>query len=151
MAPADAIPPMPTSSPVLNAPVTHGDTVFSAPLLGVGAVSDQIEGKIVVLHGGPGEPLELALLGNGFEPGDHAWHIHTGPCAASGPIEVALSDAEGMPGITGPVAADETGQVEVSVEVPRLARHHLGAGGRSLHIHKNPGIDPGPTIACTTI
>ena len=127
-------------------------TIFTAVLSGVGAASERITGEIVVLSNGPGEPLQLGISGDGFTPGDHAWHIHTGPCETSGgAVEIALSKDGDREGIVGPLVVEQTGAVSGQYEVAPLREEMLGTRERSLHVHETHGDDHGPTVACATI
>lgn len=127
------------------------DTLLVSTINGIGAAAEEIEGEIAVLTDGPSEPLRLALTATGLEPGDHAWHIHSGPCGSSAGVAIPLSQTAEMEAVVGPLAVDQTGQAEVTVEVPPLKREMLGTRERSLHIHEKSGIEHGPSVACATI
>lgn len=129
------------------------DTVFTAALqsadsTGAPAVSGEVA---VVASDDVEEPLELVVRGAGLPPGDHAWHVHTGPCGTAGPVRIALSETAEADGITGPIDVDDQGEFEETVEVPELNRTMVGTQAHSLHIHRNAGANHGPTVACATI
>jgi hypothetical protein len=129
------------------------DTVFTATLQPAdSAAAPAVSGEVAVVAGGDvEEPLELVVKGTGLPPGDHAWHVHTGPCGTSGPVRIPLSETAEAEGITGPIDVDDQGAFEESVEVPELNRTMIGTQAHSLHIHQNPGANHGPTVACATI
>jgi Cu/Zn superoxide dismutase len=97
------------------------------------------------------EPLELVVRGRGLSPGEHGWHVHSGPCGTSGPVRIALSETADAGGITGPIDVNDEGEFKETVEVPELNRTMVGTQEHSLHIHRNPGANHGPTVACATI
>ena len=105
----------------------------------------------VVANEDADEPLELVVRGRGLAPGEHGWHVHTGPCGTSGPVSIALSETAEEDGITGPIDVNDNGEFEQTVEVPELNRTMVGTQAHSLHIHRNPGANHGPTVACATL
>jgi hypothetical protein len=139
------------ATPVLPPPDYVPDTLFATDLMGMGASAAEVEGQVSFLSQGGAEPVQLAVAARGLEPGDHAWHIHTGPCGAAGAVDIALSETEGKEATVGPLAVDQTGRVDTTVDVPMLHGDMLGTSQRSLHIHEKPGLDHGPTVACATL
>ena len=127
------------------------DTIFKAQLESADrTAAPSVSGEVIVVANDD-EPLEIVVRGTGLTPGDHGWHVHAGACHASGAVRIPLSETAEGEGITGPIDVAESGQFEESVEVPQLGRSMVGAGDHSLHIHMNPGTNPGPTVACATI
>jgi len=129
------------------------DTLFTAVLESADtATAPAVNGEVsVVASEDADEPLELVVRGRGLPPGEHGWHVHAGPCGTSGPVNIALSETAEEDGITGPIDVNDNGEFEESVEVPELNRTMVGTQAHSLHIHRNPGANHGPTVACATI
>lgn len=99
----------------------------------------------------PGAPLRIRVQMSGLPAGEHAWHIHAGPCDASAEVAVALTATEEQDGITQPLTSDDMGVAEAEVEVPGLAERWMGSGDHSVHVHEGSGTDFGPSIACATL
>lgn len=111
-----------------------------------------VSGEVSVVAGDDADdPLELVVRGTGLPPGEHGWHVHSGPCGSSGPVRIPLSETANADGITGPIDANDEGEFDQTVEVPELNRTMVGTQGHSLHIHRNAGANHGPTVACATI
>lgn len=91
--------------------------------------------------------VELA----GLTPGEHAWHIHAGPCGVDAPIEIPLSAPEGEESLAEPLTAGEDGTVVTEVAVPPLDQRWVEAGSYSVHVHRSTGAEHGPTVACATL
>lgn len=89
----------------------------------------------------------------GLTPGEHAWHIHQGTCAAPGDVVIAFTDTETMMGIAGPLEADADGNASAEVTVPAasLATDAIETGDYSLHVHESGGTDHGPSVACADL
>ena len=95
--------------------------------------------------------VEVAL--NGLSEGEHAWHIHSGPCGETAPVVVAFSETQTMDGLAESLEADEDGSVESSVTVPaeQLSLDRLQSGEYSIHVHQQGGVNHGPTVACADL
>ena len=141
-----------------------GDTLHTVALQGEGDRSSATRGEVAVLPGRAESTLSLSLEATGLPPGDHAWHIHRGPCGSSADVVIALSATDEMEAalrirrgesemaaVVGPLEVEDDGSVEETVEVPGLSREMIGRGGYSLHIHQRPGTDHGPSIACASL
>lgn len=126
------------------------DTVVTANLAGEGEGYAAIQGEVAVIGDSDG-PLSIVLDARGLPPGEHAWHIHAGPCAASTDVVIALSATADQEAIVGPLTVDQTGAVNRTAEVAPLTRSMVGGQRHSLHIHAMSGVDHGPSIACATI
>lgn len=122
------------------------------------AGSDRPDAATGQLPGGPaarGEPqgfrVEATL--DGLPQGEHAWHIHSGPCGAQAPVIVAFSRTAEMDGLTRPLNVDQQGHAEGAATVPsdQLSLDELRGGGYSLHVHAQGGTDHGPTVACADL
>ena len=129
------------------------DTLFTAALQAADTTAVQaVSGEVSVVAGDEADdPLELVVRGTGLAPGDHGWHVHSGPCGTSGPVRIPLSETAEADGITGPIDVGDAGEFEETVEVPELNRTMVGTREHSLHIHRNAGANHGPTVACATI
>jgi hypothetical protein len=129
------------------------DTLFTAALQSADSTAAAtVSGAVSVVAGDDAdEPLELIVRGTGLAPGEHGWHVHSGPCGTSGPVRIPLSETAEADGITGPIDANDEGEFEQTVEVPELNRTMVGTQAHSLHIHRNAGANHGPTVACATI
>lgn len=130
------------------------DTLFTAALQSADSTAPTVvngEVAVVANEDDADEPLELVVRGRGLQPGEHGWHVHSGPCGTSGPVRIALSETADADGITGPIDVNDQGEFEETVEVPELNRTMVGTREHSLHIHRNPGANHGPTVACATI
>jgi Cu/Zn superoxide dismutase len=129
------------------------DTLLTAALHPADSTAaSTVSGEVsVVASDDADDPLELVVRGTGLPPGEHGWHVHSGPCGTSGPVRIPLSETANADGITGPIDANDDGEFEETVEVPELNRTMVGTQEHSLHIHRNPGANHGPTVACATI
>jgi Cu/Zn superoxide dismutase len=129
------------------------DTLFTATLQPADSTAaPAVSGEVsIVASDDADEPLEIVVHGTGLAPGEHGWHVHSGPCGTDGPVRIPLSETADADGITGPVDVDDDGEFEESVEVPELNRTMVGTREHSLHIHRNAGANHGPTVACATI
>lgn len=133
------------------------DTLYTAVLASADTSSTSpapaVNGEVSVVanEDDADEPLELVVRGRGLPPGEHGWHVHNGPCGTSGPVSIALSETADENGITGPIDVNDQGEFDETVEVPELNRTMVGTQAHSLHIHRNPGANHGPTVACATI
>jgi hypothetical protein len=129
------------------------DTLFTAALRAADSTAaPAVSGEVsVVASDDMDEPLELIVRGTGLAPGEHGWHVHSGPCGTTGPVRIPLSETAEADGITGPIDANDEGEFEQTVEVPELNRTMVGTQAHSLHIHRNAGANHGPTVACATI
>jgi Cu/Zn superoxide dismutase len=129
------------------------DTLLTAALQAADSTAGPaVSGQVaVVASDDVDEPLELVVRGTGLAPGEHGWHVHSGPCGTSGPVRIPLSETAEADGITGPLDANDEGEFEQTVEVPELNRTMVGTQAHSLHIHRNAGANHGPTVACATI
>ncbi len=100
-----------------------------------------------------GNGFRLVVSVNGLSQGEHAWHIHSGPCGQPAPVDVAITTTADQQGIGQPLTADQSGNAMGSVTVPasRLTFDQLQGGQYSLHIHQQGGVDHGPTVACADL
>ncbi len=103
------------------------------------------------MAGGPG--FRLAVDVNGLSQGQHAWHIHGGPCGQEAPVVVPFSSTADQSGIAQALSADQSGNATATVTVPaaELSLDQLENGQFSLHIHQRGGVDHGPTVACADL
>lgn len=127
------------------------DTIYTTDLEGSDPAAGEVEGEVAIVAGAAGSALALSIDGSGLAPGAHAWHIHQGACGTDGPVRIPLSETSDMEAITGPIDVDDMGSFRATVDVPALDRSFVGEGEHSLHIHMEPGVDHGPTVACATI
>jgi Cu/Zn superoxide dismutase len=135
-----------------NEPDTLFTTMLSSADTSPTSAAPAVNGEVaVVASDDMDEPLELVVRGRGLAPGEHSWHVHTGPCGTDGPVRIPLSETATDDGITGPLEVNDQGEFDETVEVPELNRTMVGTQGHSLHIHRNPGANHGPTVACATI
>jgi Cu/Zn superoxide dismutase len=115
----------------------------------------EVEGTVKVLvaeadmQGTATPRLRVEL--RGLTPGEHAWHVHSGPCGTPAPIEIALTATADTDGLVSPLVADAAGEAEAEVPVPALADLMLGEGHYSLHVHEFGGIDHGAAVACADL
>lgn len=101
-----------------------------------------------------GEGLRLTVEIEGLSQGEHAWHIHSGPCGEEAPVVVAITPTADMEGIGQPLTASREGEnVRASVTVPgdELTLDQLRSGEYSLHVHAQGGEDHGATVACADL
>ncbi|HUG41187.1 MAG TPA: CHRD domain-containing protein [Longimicrobiales bacterium] len=103
--------------------------------------------------GTTGQGFRVEVSVNGLSQGEHAWHIHSGPCGEEAPVVVAFSPTEDSEGLTNPLNADESGHAEAEATVPadELTIEGLRAAQHSLHVHAQGGVDHGPTVACADL
>jgi hypothetical protein len=127
------------------------DTLYTAVLEAPDSAASAVQGQVFIVANDEDEPLELVVRGQGLAPGDHAWHVHSGPCGASGAVRIALSETEREDGIANAIDVNDDGEFEESADVPEFTRAMVGSQVHSLHIHQNPGVDHGPTVACATL
>lgn len=125
---------------------------FHAP---EGMVNTALHGQVEVLQpepemeGNPAPHLKVEL--SGLEPGEHAWHIHDGPCGEPASVLIPLTSTADMEGVGEPLVADESGHAIADLPVPPLSDLALGEGKYSLHVHESGGVDHGATVACATL
>lgn len=148
-------------APILTAPFEAGEgateaaqvsgtvRVFAAngdPASGAPSATTSAEGQT-----GQGFRVEVSL--NGLSEGDHAWHIHDGPCGQNGPVVVPFSATADEEGLTDDLSVDESGRAESSADVPAedLTLDRLQSGQYSVHVHAQGGVDHGPTVACADL
>jgi Cu/Zn superoxide dismutase len=101
---------------------------------------------------GRGFRLEVTL--DGLQQGEHAWHIHSGPCGEEAPVAVAITSTGDQQGLGQPLnVTSEGSSVRSEVEVPadELTIEQLQSGQYSVHVHQNGGVDHGPTVACADL
>jgi Cu/Zn superoxide dismutase len=127
------------------------DTLYTAVLEAADSTASVVEGQVFLVANDEDEPLELVVRGRGLAPGEHAWHVHSGPCRASGAVRIALSETARDDGIANAIDVNDDGEFEESADVPEFTRAMVGSLLHSLHIHQNPGVDHGPTVACATL
>jgi Cu/Zn superoxide dismutase len=147
-------PPASGASAAAEAADNEPDTLLTTTLASADAsTTPAVNGEVAVVASSDDmdEPLELVVRGRGLAPGEHSWHVHTGPCGTDGPVRIPLSETAEEEGITGPLEVNDQGEFDETVEVPELNRTMVGTQGHSLHIHRNPGANHGPTVACATI
>jgi Cu/Zn superoxide dismutase len=130
---------------------TQVDTLFKAPIASAEGSMGRVVGGLIVTSTGITDVLTLAVWAEGLTPGDHAWHIHTGACGASGDVVIPISATATDEGLTGPLHADDDGLAAAWVEIGLLNRNMLGMLQRSLHIHERAGADHGTSVACGSI
>jgi Cu/Zn superoxide dismutase len=96
---------------------------------------------------------EISAEFDGLTPGEHAWHIHQGTCAAPGDIIVALTDTETMTGIADPLEANDEGAASATVSVPaaNLTPASIETGQYSLHVHEGGPAAPGASVICADL
>lgn len=141
----------PTDSSLYGYDVTHSAD-FQAP---EGMNTAGLDGTVEVLRpqpemeGMPTPHLRVRLAG--LTPGDHAWHVHSGPCGTPAPVQIALTSTADMEGLTNPLIADAGGEASAEVAVPALQDLMLGQGRYSLHVHASGGVDHGGTVACADL
>lgn len=96
--------------------------------------------------------LEVTL--DGLNQGEHAWHIHSGPCGEQAPVAVAITQTADSEGIGEPIdVMSEGASARASVEVPgdQLSLEQLRSGEYSVNIHQSGGVDHGPAVACADL
>jgi Cu/Zn superoxide dismutase len=100
-----------------------------------------------------GGDYHLVVNIEGLSPGEHAWHIHSGPCGEKAPVVVPFTPTAEGPGLAQALTPGEGGVAEADVTVPRdrLSLEQLKSGDYSLHVHEKGGVDHGPTVACANL
>ena len=124
-------------------------TEFEAGAGATGEVSGRL--RLLVPIQGVDAPMKLAVHVEGLTPGPHAWHIHEAPCGEEGPVTIPFTPTAEMEGIAGPLVADSSGLAADTVDVPPLSRVWVRAGEMSVHVHAEPGVEHGPTVACAIL
>lgn len=135
---------------------TGPDTMSGAMAPGSTATGTGMAPDTGAMAGGAaagGTGFRLAVEVNGLPRGEHAWHIHSGPCGEDGPVVVPFTNTADKEGIGQPLMADQTGSARATVMVPptELTLQQLEGGQYSLHIHQQGGVDHGPTLACADL
>jgi len=130
-------------------------SAIRADIAGVGEAGSAVRGNVEVVSGeASAESYFLAVTLQGVPPGEHAWHIHRGPCdAQNAPVAVPLSQAGDEEALTGALVAAADSSVNGTVAIPsaELTMEQLRGGDYSLRIHSRAGRDHGPTIACADL
>ena len=99
---------------------------------------------------GQGWRIEVTL--NGLTDGEHAWHVHSGPCGEEAPVAVAFSPTADMEGVTGPLNVQNgSAASQATVPADQLSLDQLENGEYSIHVHERGGTDHGPTVACANL
>lgn len=152
------------------APTTPRPVVSVAFQPGAGPAAAQVSGNADVFRGrmpaasaAPGDTgaadtgqpardgFTLSVHLSGLTAGDHAWHIHSGPCGADGPVVVPFTVTPQGPGIDDPITVAAAGGMAMDtafVPADRLTLDALQGSPHSLHVHARGGLDHGPTVAC---
>lgn len=97
------------------------------------------------------EDLRLRAELTGLPEGEHAWHIHAGPCGVDAPVEIPLSAPPGEEAVAEPLTAGPDGTATTEISVPPLKDLWVAAGSYSVHVHETVGEDHGPTLACANL
>lgn len=145
-----------TPAPITPAPTTPTNETaavtgqFQAP---EGATNTNVSGMVDLRPATMGEGMTLEAQLQGLPPGEHAWHIHAAPCGEQGPVVVAFTETETMQGIGQPLSVGDDGSAQQSVDIPQSAMQTLNFENQqySIHVHENPGVDHGATIACADL
>jgi Cu/Zn superoxide dismutase len=89
----------------------------------------------------------------GLSAGEHAWHIHSGPCGHAAAVVVPFTPTADEPGLADALTPGAGGVAEASVTVPQgqLSLDQLRSGEYSLHVHQRGGVDHGPPLACANL
>jgi hypothetical protein len=127
------------------------DTLHVTALTPQGAGNPSTRGTVTLFTDVPNGTVTLAIVADGLEPGEHAWHIHQGSCEEAGPIRFPLSAAPGFERDVGPLRVDDERHAEREVEVDGLTPAAVGRSQHSLHIHLTNGEDHGPSVACAEV
>lgn len=99
---------------------------------------------------GQGWRVEVSV--NGLSDGEHAWHVHSGPCGEEAPVVVAFSETSDMEGVAGPLnVRNGTASSQATVPGTELGLEQLQSGEHSIHVHERGGVDHGPTVACADL
>lgn len=116
-----------------------------------------INGAVEVFQGDTRDgDYRLTVRLGGLGPGEHAWHIHSGPCDSDAPVVVSFTPSEKRDenvDLSKPLIPGEGGVAEATVTVPhdQLSLDELVSGEYSLHVHQTAGVDHGPTVACANL
>jgi hypothetical protein len=99
------------------------------------------------------EDMQIMVQVQGLSAGEHAWHIHSGPCGQKAPVVVPFTPTAEKPGLDEPIRAEAAGMAEQSARIPadQLTRQQLQAGQYSVHAHVRGGVDHGPTVVCADL
>ncbi|MCA9739679.1 MAG: CHRD domain-containing protein [Gemmatimonadota bacterium] len=97
-----------------------------------------------------GGDYRLEVILSGLSEGEHAWHIHGGPCGENASIVLPLSSTPDQEGAAGPLEANAQGQASTTVDVPGFEATWLNAGTHSVHVHEGTPEAPGASVACAT-
>lgn len=133
---------------------TVGDT-FRTGNFQAGAGGQNVSGTVQIIDLPVTDDTQVQVEVTGIPMGSHAWHIHGGPCAdEAAPVVVAFTPTADQPGLAEPIVVNEAGQtVTASATIPasQFSRQQLEGGTFSLHIHEQPGVEHGPTLACADL
>lgn len=100
-----------------------------------------------------GQGYSVLVNARGLSEGEHAWHIHSGPCGERAPVVVAMTPTQEMQGLDEPLTPAADGVATNTAYVPGtdVSLDDLQGGEYSLHIHERGGLDHGPTVACADL
>jgi|GEM_PF-1821150 len=139
------------TSATATSPAGTGATATSPAGTGATATSPAGAGT------SPGDPgqggFSVVVDVRGLSEGEHAWHIHSGPCGEQAPVVAPMTATADREGVDGPLMTGAGGMASDTAFVPDsvLALSALRASPHSLHVHQRGGVDHGPTVACATL
>jgi hypothetical protein len=148
--PAPAV--APEAAPTTGA--AGGEVITTANFQPGPGAEGQTVGGTVRLTTMPGtEDMQILAQVQGLSAGEHAWHIHSGPCGQKAPVVVPFTPTKEKPGLDEPIRAEAVGAAEESARIPadQLTRQQLQTGQYSVHVHVQSGPDHGPTVACADL
>lgn len=122
---------------------------------GPGAGDRPVDGTVRLLapRSGEFEGFHMYTRVEGLRPGEHAWHIHAGPCGTDAAVVVAFTATKAQQGIDQPLVAGSDGKAMETAFLPgeALSRQQLERGAYSVRIHERGGTDHGAVVACAEI
>lgn len=136
-------------------PVGGMQVIETNPFQAAPAAEGPVGGELQLMIPPTGEPegLHVQARVEGLSPGPHAWHVHSGPCGEEAPVVVAFTPTAEREGIAQPLVAGPDGVAQGTAFIPEgvLARRDVEVGGYSVHVHREGGVEHGPTVACAPL
>lgn len=125
-------------APASGTQTTGAGTMWQGEIRPEGGTN--VSGTVMIMPNAAGQTTATITLAGAPANGTHPWHVHTGTCAAKGPIV-------GPPSAYTPLTADATGAARLEATLPFAAP---GSGSYSVNVHMSP-TQMGMIVGCADL